>query len=193
MTKTILKAALALGPALFAAQGCNYASHDLDPTVKGFFDEDSAEARKSTQFADAQAASGARAEGMLYDLHFDGPRLNSLGEKKLSLMLEDDDGIDPMVVYLDLNEKDARAPHRRDAIAVFLRDKGLRDDQVMVVYGDNPAARTPAARHIVRQPRTESGENITGNEGSVGGSTSNSAGGFYSPSSSGTTFGTGKK
>src|SRR3954469_1495633 len=45
----------------------------------------------------AQAASGARADATLYAYHFDAGNLNSLGQQKLSLMLQDDDAKTPMV------------------------------------------------------------------------------------------------
>ena len=194
MKKTILTFTLALAPGLLLAQGCNYSDRDLDPTLEGFFVEGGAEPSRAAALADAQAASGARAEGMLYEQHFDGPRLNSLGEQKLALMLADDDGVDPMVVYVDLSENDPRAAHRRDAVTLFLKDRGLRDDQMTVVTGDNPAARSPAAEHHKRRPRTESGDAISGEaDQSVGGSNKDSAGGFYSPATEGGSFGGSRK
>src|SRR5687768_8040393 len=141
--------------ALLLATGCNYSERDLDPTLKGFFADDAVGTPRATQFADAQAASGARADGTLFDTHFDGPRLNSLGEHKLSLMLADDDGVDPMVIFVDGDEKDARSQPRRSAVIDFLKARDLREDQLMIVFGDNPAARSPAAEHLKRQTRTE--------------------------------------
>src|SRR3954463_5750908 len=75
----------------------------MDPTLNGFFPEDSGEVRKHNQIADAMAASGARADATLSKPHFDGGRLNSLGEDKLALMLRDDDRPEPMKVYLNLD------------------------------------------------------------------------------------------
>src|SRR5512137_44602 len=46
-----------------------------------------------------QAASAARADATLNGAHFHGGKLNSLGEQKLELMLEDDDDTKPIVVY----------------------------------------------------------------------------------------------
>jgi hypothetical protein len=194
MKTTILASALAFASGVLITPGCNYSERDLDPTLNSFFVEGGAEVPRASVLADAQAAAGARAEGMLYEQHFDGPRLNSLGEHKLDLMLADDDGIDPMVVYVDLSDNDARAAHRRDAVTLFLKDRGLRGDQMMVVTGDNPAARSPAAEQIKRRPRTESGDAISGEAGGdVAGSNKDSAGGFYSPSSEGGSFGGTKK
>src|SRR5690349_5470096 len=97
--------------ALLTLASCQ--NQNLDPTLEGFFPEDTGETRKTTQFADVMAASGARADATLYKHHFDGAKLNSLGEQKLSLMLKDDDSPAPMTVYLDLTEKDAISKQRQ--------------------------------------------------------------------------------
>ena len=49
-------------------------------------------------------------------MHFDGDKLNSLGEAKLDLMLKDDDSTDAMVVYMDLTREDPELKGRRDAV-----------------------------------------------------------------------------
>jgi hypothetical protein len=48
-------------------------------------------------------------------------------------------------------------------VTSFLKDRGLREEQVHVVFGDNPGARSPAAQHLSRQSRTESGDATGGN------------------------------
>jgi hypothetical protein len=182
MKKTILFTALAW--LLLAAAGC-YSESDLDPTLKGFFTEDGPDKPKPTQLADVQAASGARADGMLHWQHFDGPQLNSLGEQKLSLMLADDDSPQPLVVYIDVDPKqlDIAGP-RQVAVSEYLRDRGLKDEQIRVVLGDNPAARSPAAQHLSRQNRAESGDGTGAAAGSNGKSTGGAdhepGGGFHS-------------
>jgi hypothetical protein len=157
MRKTTLT--LALAAACFVAAGCTYSERDLDPTLEGFFTEDTADPRKPNQFNEVQAASGARNDSMLHWQHFDGPRLNSLGEQKLTLMLADDDAPQPLVVYIDVdgNQQTIAAP-RQESVTLFLKDRGLRDEQIRVVFGDNPAARSPAAVHLSRQERAESGD-----------------------------------
>jgi hypothetical protein len=157
MRKTILRIALAC--AALAAAGCTYSERDLDPTLEGFFTEDTADPRKPNQFNEVQAASGARNDSMLHWQHFDGPRLNSLGEQKLTLMLADDDAPQPLVVYIDIDGKEQNiAAPRQESVTLFLKDRGLRDEQIRVVFGDNPAARSPAAQHLSRQERAESGD-----------------------------------
>lgn len=160
----------ACGPA-----GCNYDSPDLDPSLAGYFgDED---AGRTQSALDVQAAAGARADATLYALHFDGPRLNSLGENKLSLMLRDDDAADPLTVYLKVDEKSKSAPRQREAVTTFLKDKGLKDAQIEVVYGDNPASRTPAGPLLDRMHKTESGgPTPTAGAGDRGGAGSGAAG-----------------
>src|SRR5436305_6356743 len=49
------------------------------------------EPRAIQRFVTAQAAAGARADGMLYESHFDDDHLNSLGQDKLDLMLRSND------------------------------------------------------------------------------------------------------
>ena len=145
-----------VGFALVALAGCQ--NQNLDPTLEGFFPEDTGEVRKPTQFADVMAASGARADATLYKHHFDGAKLNSLGEDKLSLMLKDDDSPSPMTIYLDLKEKDAVSKLRQAAVVAFLKDKGLDDAQLEVIYGDNPATRSPAASHLSKLGKTDSSD-----------------------------------
>jgi hypothetical protein len=150
---TILTAAAAA--ALLALAGCQ--SEQLDPTLKGFFPEDVGDVRKPDAWMDAQAASGARSDAMLCKSHFDGPRLNSLGEAKLSLMLKDDDACEPMTVYLNVPDKDDLANARKSAVVTYLKDTGLADSQISIVYGDNPATHNPAAKFLPNLSKTETG------------------------------------
>src|SRR5258708_18246001 len=60
------------------------------------------DSRSYRRFAAAQEAAGARHDGMLYAYHFDGEHLNSLGEHKLSMMLQANDHALPVVVYLNV-------------------------------------------------------------------------------------------
>ena len=165
MRTTILT--LTLSTACLVA-GC-YSERDLDPTLEGFFTEDGPDRGKPNQFTEAQAASGARSDGMLHWQHFDGPNLNSLGEQKLSLMLADDDAPKPLVVYIDVDGKQADiAAPRQESVTLFLKDRGLRDEQIRIVLGDNPTARSPAAQHLSRQERAESGNGTGAASGSNG-------------------------
>jgi len=146
--------------------------HSLDPTIEGFFPEDVGESRKPVQFADAMAASGARADATLYKHHFDGQKLNTLGEEKLALMLKDDDSPTPMTVYLSINEKDALSKQRQTAVIAFLKDKGLTDPQIEVIYGDNPNTRSPAAAQLTKLNKTDTDSAGAGSPAPAGGAPS---------------------
>ncbi|HEY7120409.1 MAG TPA: hypothetical protein VH475_27720 [Tepidisphaeraceae bacterium] len=132
-------------------------SEKLDPTLEGFFPEDTGETRKPVQFAEIQAASGARLDATLSKQHFDGPRLNSLGEDKLSLMLKDDDADEPMRVYLNLDEKDAASKPRQTAVVTYLKDAGLAERQIEIVYGRNPDNWSRSSTHLSKLSKTETG------------------------------------
>jgi len=104
---------------------------------------------------DAQAASGARADATLQPHHFDGDKLNSLGQDKLDRMLADDDTAQPMVVYLNLAEKDEQTSARRESIMRYLQDRGASADQIKLEMGPNPHAHSLSANHLGRMNRTE--------------------------------------
>ena len=161
--------------AMFAAAlagGCQDQNKNLDPTLDGFFVDTDAQTPIATRFADAQAASGARADATLSRQHFDGPALNSLGQAKLALMLKDDDAASPMKVYLNTGEKDPAYKQREQSVAAFLKDKGLRDTQIELVAGPNPESTSPAARHLANLPKTDtsSASGDAGKSAAAGGS-----------------------
>lgn len=156
---------------LMMLASCQNKDYSADPMLEGFFPEDVGEVHKTHQFNELMAASGARADAMLFNFHFDGGKLNSLGEEKLSLMLKDDDTPSPITVYLNVEEKAKNAKSRRTAVVDFLKDKGLTEPQIEVVYGDNPEMRSPAAQHLSRLSKTE-----TGTGGESGGAAKDSAG-----------------
>lgn len=107
--------------------------------------------REVYQFADQQAANGARQDATLRDYHFDGGKLNSLGEERLDLMLSNGDDCSPLVVYLDLPDQDSSTAARQDAVTAYLKQRGLRDDQIKLESGPNPASTTPAAPLLAQQ------------------------------------------
>jgi hypothetical protein len=161
---------------LLVLASCQGNDRSLDPTISGFFPEDTGEVRKPTQFAEAMAASGARSDGTLSRYHFDGSALNSLGEEKLALMLKDGAAPAPLTVYLNVGQKDAEASQREASVVNFLKDKGLGERQIAVVYGYNPAAWSPAAGPLSKMKKTETGD--AGGQGDYGsGAGANSGGG----------------
>src|SRR5436189_3586772 len=127
---------------LLMLASCQNKDYSADPTLEGFFPEDVGEVHKTHQFSELMAASGARADAMLSSQHFDGGKLNSLGEEKLSLMLKDDDAPNPITVYLNVDDTAKTSKTRKTAVVEYLKDKGLTDQQIEVVYGDNAEMRS---------------------------------------------------
>jgi hypothetical protein len=154
---------------------CSHTEEKLDPSLHGFFPDDVGESRKPTQFAEAQAAAGARADAMLYKQHFDGPRLNSLGEAKLADMLKDDDAPTPMTVYLKLDETTTLSKSRQQSVVTYLKDLGLSENQITIVYGDNPASRSPIAPALKAYNKTDTGASGGVNGGAGNGASSSDA------------------
>jgi len=103
--------------------------------------------RPYQQFQTAQAAAGARHDAMLYDYHFNGPSVNSLGQQKLTLMAHAEDVPFPVVVYMVMPH-DALAADRSESVRRFMKDVGLLDSQVEIRYGPNPDASNPAGPAI---------------------------------------------
>jgi len=144
--------------ALLVLASCEHHREEvLDPTLENFFAADAGGGGKAGQFVDAQAAAGARSDGTLSRHHFDGGRLNSLGEDKLSRMLRDDRSAEPMRVYLNVDEHDAASAGRRSAVLAFLKDAGLTDGQVEIVYGQNPENWSRTSRHLEDLKKTQTG------------------------------------
>jgi hypothetical protein len=107
------------------------------------------------RLAEVQAASGARADAMLHPQHFDGETLNSLGQRKLDLMIEDERAITPLTVYLDFPEADAHDEMRRRSVVLYLKERGLLDSQIKLENGINPATLTAALPNLTRLSKTE--------------------------------------
>ena len=129
-TSSILAAAAAV-VLLMLSGGCQ--------PIDEHFEPEGAE-RSVHRFADAHAASGARADAMMHAYHFDGAELNTLGEQKLGLMLQDDDACEPLVVYMNVKEDD-QIDERMVAVTTFLKDNGLADEQIKFEVGPNPNSR----------------------------------------------------
>jgi hypothetical protein len=126
--------------------------------------------RSSQKFMLAQQASGSRADGTLRKQHFNGKELSSLGEQKLDLMLQDDDVNEPFTVYVNLPKEDAMTSARQEAVARYLKDKGLSAEQIKVELGENPDSFAPAAPSIAAlsapatamPPASEAPSNMSG-------------------------------
>src|SRR6186997_2510542 len=98
MLKLSTKLALAAAAAVsLASAGC--AHHDNDPNMENGNFKTECESRSPVEFCEAQAAAGAREDGMLYERHFDGDQLNSLGRAKLEMIAQSDDSTTPVKVH----------------------------------------------------------------------------------------------
>jgi hypothetical protein len=84
----------------------------------------------------AQTANAARTDSTLRPYDFQGPELNSLGMQKLDLMTKAERGDSPLTVYIDVPQ-DADQGTRREAVLVYLKDRGLKDDQIAIQAGPN--------------------------------------------------------
>ena len=101
----------------------------------------------------AQAGNGASADRMLVDAHFDGPTLNSLGEQKLSLMLEDPAWHATPAVYVVAEE-----PGRVASIERFYESIGLDATSVDIRSGFNPEATLPSALVLRREAQVNAAQ-----------------------------------
>jgi hypothetical protein len=146
-------ALLAAAPAVVGCQqrGGPAAAADKDLTgIPGEQFTPSDEPRHMHRVLDAQAASGARGDATLRACHFDAGRpaaLNSLGEEKLALMMDDDDAL-PLVVHVDAAGDEPLSAARQQSVKVYLRDRGLADQQVTVVNGRNAGTYAPTAPRV---------------------------------------------
>src|SRR4051812_36771110 len=98
-----------------------------------FFPAD--EGRAVNNLWSAQAAAGARADATLQPMHFDGAKLNSLGEAKLDLMLKDDDSAESILVYMNLDPKDHDLSTRLESVSSYLEEHGIEKEHIQLKMG----------------------------------------------------------
>jgi hypothetical protein len=114
---------------------------------------------------DAQAARGARLDGTLHACHFSGDQVNSLGQDRLDLMLHDGGIYAPLVVWIDVPQDDQLAA-RQQSVSMFLKDRGMRDDQIKLELGPNPDSTTAVVRLATQSD--EQGKQSAGAGGTLG-------------------------
>jgi hypothetical protein len=191
MMKAILLAGSCMLIALYSA-GCegNYTQKAIMPHVEamGDFFPPPGEVRDVDRIERVQAASGARADATLFPAHFDKGELNSLGRQKLSLMIDDDDSNNPLIVYLDVPADDQFKAARQDSVIAYLKDQGLEEQQISFREGPNPATNHPAQGDIDRLAKTETG----GAGGGATGGEAPAAGGDQASAGAGSTGMSGK-
>ena len=140
---------------LLTASGCQTdGSSDKD-----FFPVDSDSA--VTKTFDAQAAAGAQADATIYPTHFDGNALNSLGQQKLDLITADLPDSGPVKIYMDTpkdsNVTAEQAKSRKDAIAQYLLNSHLTEEQFKLIDGPNPNLHTLAGHTMADYGKTDTG------------------------------------
>ncbi len=154
MIKAILLCGSCMLIALYAG-GC--AQDQQQKQAMGEFFPQPGEVRDIYRMSRVQAASGARADSTLQPYHFDKGELNSLGREKLSLMIDDDDANNPLVVYLNVPADDEFKATRQDSVVAYLKEQGLEEKQVSFKEGVNTATDHPAEDSLSRIAKTESG------------------------------------
>jgi hypothetical protein len=104
--------------------------------------------------ADVQAVNGAREDGMLRAVHFDGDQLNALGKQKLDLMATGT-GQGDLTVYVNVPGAASADKDHHQVIVAYLEDQGLKADQIHVKDGANPNAMSSADAGLSRLSKTE--------------------------------------
>src|SRR5438045_67888 len=163
MRKMILIAGSCMLIALYTT-GCEW-NYNQQRQAMGEFFPPNGEMRDVQRIERVQNASGAREDGTLEPYHFDKGEVNSLGRQKLSLMIDDDDANNPLVVYLNVPGTDEFKAARQDSVVAYLKDQGLEEKQISFKEGPNPAANHPAEESLIRMSKTETG-GAPGNSGS---------------------------
>lgn len=164
-TKTTLLISAAAAAAL--TLGC---TNKKDEAANAIFKSDGEE--RVSKFVTAQASNGARNDAMLYNYHFTGGHLNSLGRSKVLLMLDDCENCEPIVVHLvDAGEGDLLA-QRKASVELYLK----------TTEGPNKLAFHAAQPDMIRFAKTESGSlDQSGGDGTSGAQAGTSGGGPSSP------------
>lgn len=103
----------------------------------------------------AQAAAGAKADGTLYNRHFTGTELNSLGQVKLDLMLKATHPDEQLVVYLDTQGDGG--PAREAAVAEYFRNAGVTESHYKIVDGPNTSLTTPTGYNLATVYKQDGG------------------------------------
>ena len=155
MRKMILIAGSCMLIALYTT-GCEW-NYNQQRQAMGEFFPPNGEMRDVQRIERVQNASGAREDATLEPYHFDKGEVNSLGRQKLSLMIDDDDANNPLVVYLNVPGNDEFKAARQDSVVAYLKDQGLEEKQISFKEGPNPATNHPAEESLIRMSKTETG------------------------------------
>lgn len=102
----------------------------------------------SKAMSDRQAANGAAADGMLFDVHFDGSELNSLGVQKLDLMVKGSSPATPLKVFLNMPKDADTTNARQTAVEKALDAAGVAKEKYVIAVGPNPGVLNSAEAGI---------------------------------------------
>jgi hypothetical protein len=168
-TRNLSTVASLLATAILAGCGYNHDENfagDTAPTCVGRIDK-------------AQSAAGAKEDAMLYDMHFHGTELTSLGQGKLDLIAKGTIKGDPITVYLNMPHD--KVVDRQAAVADFLKNEGFAADKIIVAEGPNPNLTTPTAYNLsgLYKPEGASFAGEAAPETSSGGGTPTASGGGH--------------
>jgi len=152
---------------LMLAGGCTVGKNTEESYLNQFVKD--GEPRRFQQVADAQAATGAREDGMLRAWDFDGKDLSPLGREKLNSIVAAD-SLEAITVHLDV--KSDTFADRKASVVAYLQDKGIENSHMAVVEGVNEATRTPAQPGLTAYAKTD-----TASESSTSSSMTSSSGG----------------
>lgn len=130
--------------------GMFYAPHEVPATL---------------QISQAMRASGARNDSTFNAIHFDGGKLNSLGEAKIDALLADDDTAEPVVFHLNIAEADPFKTNRQDAIVEYCKARGMNESQLQFKLGANPATYSPSAEILTGLKKLEAPAGASSGEG----------------------------
>lgn len=110
----------------------------------------------------AQTVTGAGEDAMVYNHHFDGAELNSLGKYKLRLMLEDAQFLADPNIYIVSGDTGQLA-----AVRAYLAEWGLAFEDTRLHAGPNPNLRRPAALGLAQQLKFEDAEMQQSDDGAA--------------------------
>jgi hypothetical protein len=141
-----------------------------DTSAGGELLRSEAEPRATSRILLAQTVTGAGEDAMLYQHHFDGVELNSLGMAKLRLMLEDAGFLANPEIFVVEGRTEQLA-----AVGRYLGEWGVAFEDTRIVAGPNPATRRPAAIGLAERQKFEEGLG-SGGSGGGGGATGSATG-----------------
>jgi hypothetical protein len=128
---------------------------------------------------EGMSAAGAVDDATLYDQHFDGGELNSLGRSKVALMLEAAPKNEPLTIYIPTAGSDERAQSRMDAVNKFWKDSQFVAVQMQTKQGVNPNNTSPASIGLAglrKLDKEQNGGTSSGSSSSGSGSSGASSG-----------------